>query len=146
MATKTVHSHNYQHFENVQLSSQAFYDELITDIDVYQFPNMTYSKALLKAGDYAWSGKREYLELTYKDLRFYICAAPFGKNFFVSWWLKESSTAFDRFFNRLFGGKEKTFYQIDTEAMFLSSMNAIINRKIEQIKVAHGFRKPESVS
>ena len=144
MATKITHSHNYQHFEDVQLSTQTFYDELIANIDEYQFPNLTYVKRPLSEGSYLWSSKRDYLELNYYSLRFYVCAAPFGRNFFISWWLQETETAFERFFTKLFGGKEKTFYQMDTEAMFLSSINAVIVKKIEQVKATHGFHESQT--
>lgn len=33
------------------------------------------------------SAKREYLGVSYGRLRFDICGAPFGKDFFFSWWL-----------------------------------------------------------
>jgi hypothetical protein len=33
------------------------------------------------------SAKREYLRATYGRYSFDICAAPFGKDFFFSWWL-----------------------------------------------------------
>lgn len=40
------------------------------------------------------SAKREYLGVSYGRLRFDICGAPFGKDFFFSWWLVKRTPGF----------------------------------------------------
>ncbi len=40
------------------------------------------------------SAKRVYLGVSYGRLRFDICAAPFGKDFFFSWWLVKRTPGF----------------------------------------------------
>ncbi len=36
------------------------------------------------------SSSRQYFRIKNKDLVFDVCAAPYGKGFFISWWLYET--------------------------------------------------------
>jgi hypothetical protein len=40
------------------------------------------------------TAKREYLRIGFGRLRFDVCAAPFGKDFFFSWWLAKRTPNF----------------------------------------------------
>jgi hypothetical protein len=149
MATvTTIHAHQSQHFEELQLSAREFYTLLKTMIAEYQYPDIKCEPVTLSESG-IFSSKREYLRISKQRYHYYVCASPFGKSFFISWWLKEDAhTAAN--VTRKFGWlgrrvatrmESKTFYEIDTEAMFTQSINAIIKMAVEKVKTDKGFRK-----
>ena len=92
-----------------------------------------------------FSSRREYLRISREEYIFDICAAPFGTDFFVSWWLGESVRdiiAKIPVINTILGknSKHKTYFQMDTEAMFRSSVQHGVLEAIDQITTAKGIR------
>jgi hypothetical protein len=146
MATKILHAHNYRHFEYLQLSAKEFYLALATLIEDYQYPDVSCKTTTIKEKGF-FSSKREYLHIAWQQYHYYVCACPFGRSFFISWYLQEESgiDLFDGFLNKLFGGskRDKTFYERDTELMFTQSIMAIIEMVIQKVKAEHGHRIPE---
>src|SRR5580658_7581549 len=80
-----VISHWNQLFENFQTSSLAFYQSVETAIKERAVPETQGTRVEHREGGLA-SASREYLRLHRGKYAFDICAAPFGKGFFVSWW------------------------------------------------------------
>jgi hypothetical protein len=123
-------------FEGMKFSTQEFYalteslvkDKAIPDVKLSRINHST--KGILSA-------KREYLRVVYHEYFFDICAAPFAKDFFVSWRQGD--------LRQVFGSKrrEKTFYEQDTELMFKESIKLCVNRAIEQVTEAQGIRVTE---
>lgn len=146
MAHATIQSHSYELFEDLQMSSDEFYKMLHEMIREYQFPNVEVERETLKEAGFL-SSKREYLRISKKERNFYVCAAPFGKSFFISWWLKEQEDGLTNMVDKvpliggLFSGKNrpKTFYELDSEVMFVSAINAIIQRAVDAVKAKHGY-------
>src|ERR1044072_232565 len=87
-----VLSHWQHYFRNFNMSSDAFYSKVEQGLTAQQIPNTKILRAKHKEGG-MFSASREYLRVQHADLVFDICAAPFGKNFFVSWWLYETEGA-----------------------------------------------------
>lgn len=144
MKKGTIHSTTYQHFENLQLSAQDFYVQVQSAITVYQFPEVTCVVSALS--DNGWfASRREYLQVKYHSFTYNICAAPFGKNFFFSWRLQEYVSWWTRFSRWAEGRREKSFYELDTEAMFSDSITSIVTALIEKIAQDHGFRESETI-
>jgi len=142
MKTSTLHSVTYQHFENLQLSAQDFYETLKTTIGQYQFPDVRCEIRTLS--DNGWfESKRLYLQVKFHSFTYNICAAPFGKNFFISWRLEEADSFWIRFSRALEGKKFKSFYELDTEMMFKDSITAIVIAQVEVVMSEHGFRQSE---
>ena len=143
----TLHDHSYQHFEDLQLSSNEFYAMLEKMIGEYQYPDLTLSRRNIKEGGML-SAKREYLCITRDYQNFYVCAAPYGRSFFISWWLQEDAHTATNIAEKvpLFGKtiaqrmESKTYYQLDTELMFVHSINSIVKRAVEKVKADHGHR------
>lgn len=87
-----------------------------------------------------FSDSREYLRVYRYDLYMDICAAPYGKTFFISWWLFEADSIF-RFLLKLlpFGNRiiqflrRKTFYKADTEKVFLSTVHQCVLLTIDEL-------------
>ena len=138
------------HFPDLQYSSKEFYDKLTALIKEYEFPDVT-----VKVVNYAegglFSSRREYLSICRNGHQYDVCAAPFGKSFFISWWLTESKSALPGVLAKIpvFGNamarqaETKTFFQIDTQAIFKSSMDATLKLAIEQVCENKGLRIPE---
>jgi hypothetical protein len=83
-----VLSHWYKLIENLQASSLDFYKRMEEAVQEKLIPELGASRIEWHEGG-VLSAKREYLRLTRERLVFDICAAPFGKGFFVSWRLGE---------------------------------------------------------
>lgn len=147
MATvDTLHSHQYQHFEDLQLSAKEFYAMVETMVKAYEYPDIKCNRVNMKEGN-IFSSNREYLLIGRGRLVFYVCAAPFGKSFFISWYhLEEANTAANITAKIPVVGKSiakgmetKTYFQLDSELMFTNSINMIIKMAIEKVKATHGL-------
>jgi hypothetical protein len=89
MATRPiVFSHWFHLLDGVQESPQNFYSSLEASIQKRELPDVSISRVRYREGG-LFSAKREYLRVRRKSFIFDICGAPFGKSFFVSWWLGE---------------------------------------------------------
>lgn len=87
-------------------------------------PSVTIKRVNEKEGGFL-SASREFLRIKRNNLVFDVCASPFGKSFFISWWLYETmgttrtmfkSTKIGNFLDTM--ASKKTIYQADTELMF----------------------------
>ena len=72
--------------EGLSTSVQDTYSELEEALAAREVPELEISRV-----EYAEAGigsaKREYLRIQRKEFVFDVCAAPFGKSFFFSWWM-----------------------------------------------------------
>ncbi|HTD39875.1 MAG TPA: hypothetical protein VK671_04585 [Mucilaginibacter sp.] len=144
----TIHAHNSQHFEDLQMSSKEFYELLKKMIEDYKYPDVSCTPVTLNESG-IFSSRREYLRISRQRYHYYVCASPFGKSFFISWWLQENAhtaanvTRKMGWFGRAVAQRmeSKTYYELDTEQMFTSSINSIIKMTIEKVKADRGYRK-----
>lgn len=127
-----VISHWSHFFQSFALSSDSFYSELEKSIENHEMPNSSISRTTHKEAGLL-SASREYLRIKHGDIVFDVCAAPFGKDFFISWWLYESQggmrkllrgTKMGDFLKRR--AAMRTFYQVDEEDMFRSCVHECI--------------------
>ncbi len=96
-----------------------------------------------------FSSRREYLRISKERYNYYVCASPFGLSFFVSWWVQEDANTAAKVAQKLGSvGKavanrleSKTYYEIDTQMMFTSSINSLIKRAVEKVAADKGYRK-----
>lgn len=92
--------------------------------------------------------KRDYLRITRDRLVFDICAAPFAKGFFVSWWQiklpsqREVLISLIPFLGRtiLRDERGKTYFEIDTETMYKDSIHQSVLQAIDAITTEKGLR------
>lgn len=145
MAAKAL-NHTYRHFADLQLSSDEFYDRLRERIAYYQYPDVKfYRKAMATGG--LFSVKREYLCVWHNQYHFYVCAAPYGRSFFISWWFQYERNAILEWLYRspvisyLFEEKETTMFRKDTQLMFQNSINEIITEVSGGVQPQHGIRR-----
>jgi len=143
----TIHAHNSQYFEDLQLSAREFYEMLKQMVRDHQYPDVTCTPVTLKESGLFSSG-REYLRISRGRYNYYVCASPFGRSFFISWWHQEDAHKAANV-ARKFGllgrsvaqrMESKTFYELDTELMFTASINAIIKMAVEKVKADKGHR------
>lgn len=78
-------SHWPKLIENLQFSSQEFYERVEKALHDRQVPDIEVQRVDWKEGGLL-SPRREYLRVTRERLVFDICGAPFGTGFFVSLW------------------------------------------------------------
>ena len=129
------------------MSSREFYLLLKKMIEDYKFPDVTCTPVTLKEGG-IFSSKREYMRISRQRYHYFVCASPFGRSFFISWWLQEDANTAANVaakvgvIGRAIAQRmeSKTYYELDTEQMFTSSINAIIKMAIEKIKADKGYR------
>lgn len=84
-----VISHWHKLVENFEASPMEFYGELEAAIRRREIPNIGFGKIEHEEGGIL-APRRVYLRVVRKKLTFDVCAAPFGKGFFFSWWLTET--------------------------------------------------------
>ncbi len=134
----------HHHFDGLKFSSQEFYLRAEIAIKDKEIPGVSFSRVTYSQGG-IFSAKREYLRVSRNEYVFDICAAPFGTDFFVSWWLGEKDDDFISkipVLNTILGKnpKMKSYYQLDTEAMFRGSVHTGVLEAIDQLTDAKGIR------
>lgn len=142
-------SNSSYHIPFFNASSEDFYTLVEQIIRSHDIPNAFKERVKHKEAGF-FSSNREYLRIRYGDLNFDICAAPFGKDFYVSWWLFESEDIFRKFLKGTIVGNylidrasKVTFYQADNEAVFKRFMHNAVLEAIDKITETNGFRLPD---
>ena len=81
-----VISHWHVLIDNFNTSAQEFYKSVEAAIRERELPDITFSRHDFIEGGLL-STKRWYLRVERKFVAFDICAAPYGRGYFCSWWL-----------------------------------------------------------
>ena len=127
---------NWSHLiEFFNYSSKDFYTQVEEAVKKREIPEIKFQRVDFKEGGML-SAKREYLRVRRHALVFDICAAPFGKGFFVSWWLGEPMGCFEKLaLFPVFGflAKPATYYALDNAAMFRTSIHGAVTDVIDEI-------------
>jgi len=134
-----VISHWSHFFKTFALSSDSFYTELEKILASHEMPNSAINRTTHKEGGLL-SASREYLRIKHGDIVFDVCAAPFGKDFFISWWLYESQGGMRTLLKNTKVGDflsnraaNRTFYQVDEEDMFRSCVHECILETVTKV-------------
>lgn len=147
---EAVISHWNHLYEGMQFSSQDFYGRVEAAIKAREIPDARFSRIELSEGG-LFSSRRSYLRIHRKEHYFDICGAPFGRAFFVSWWLCNPPSGCLMFLltipvvnvlTMLFMAisKPSTYYQIDTALMFQDSVHNAVLEVLDDITTAQGIR------
>jgi len=148
MASPIILSHWHHPFEDLQYSSQEFYNSVAKRIKDQQFPAVTLqNKEFLESS--VFSAKRTYLRIMRYDLCFDICAAPFGTSFFVSWRLTElegceiAAVKWIPFIGKAWARllMTKTYFQRDNEIMFRESIHSLLLKSLDELTATNGIRQ-----
>jgi hypothetical protein len=133
-------AHWYQRFDTFSMSTQEFYERLTTSIARRQMPSVKLFRKNLPEGGFL-SSHRDYLLARRGKFTFALCAAPFGIDFFVSWWLLEEPGCLLFLLpvlSRLDRGT--TFYEEDTAETFRDSVHQAVLETIDGL-----FATPEEI-
>lgn len=143
-------SHWQHYFQNFNMSSNEFYSKIETNLKAQQMPNTNIERAKHKEGG-IFSASREYLRVKHADLVFDICAAPFGKNFFVSWWLYETEGTLRSLLKSTKAGDflqeratRRTFFEMDQENMFRECVHHSLLDVLDSLAQEKGFKLTET--
>jgi len=134
-------------FDKFQFSVQDFYNEVERGIKERELPGV-YIFRTEHPEQSVLLAQREYLRVRYEHLIFEICASPYGKGSFVSWWLYRSVSYFEAkaaqsnstsaaIYESL---ATKTMYQMDKATMFKESVHLAVTKAIEVMSTAKGYR------
>ncbi len=144
-----VLSHWSHYFPYSTLSSNELYSKIEELVKSHEMPSTKTERVTHKEGG-IFSASREYFRVKHKDLVFDICAAPFGKDFFVSWWLFESEGAMKALLKFTKVGdylneraSKRTFFQADEDAIFRSCVHDCVLEAIEKLNEGKGTRLSE---
>lgn len=85
---KSVLSHWHHLEEEFQTSAIAFYEAVEAAVKAREAPDLEFSRVLWKEGG-VLSASREYLRVKRGRVAFDVCAAPYGRGYFFSWWMAE---------------------------------------------------------
>jgi predicted house-cleaning noncanonical NTP pyrophosphatase (MazG superfamily) len=129
-------------------SSKEFYDTLTAKLNEQEVKNLKV-KVIEKNTGGILSGKRLYAEVSFDDYIYDVCGAPFGKSFFVSYWMhfelrkREKIVLGVPFFGRwlLKAFFPMTYYRVDTSNMFHSLMHEVIIELVDEICKDHELEK-----
>lgn len=144
---KSHHSKWNTLIDNFSFSTQEFYKLLKEELQNQGIKRIEIEQISLKEGN-AFSSRRSYLRATWKEYQYDICAAPFGKGFFISWWLLYKNSIGQLIISKIpfVGGwlarkiYPVTYYKIDTASMFMAYAQASILKVIDDITENKGVR------
>ena len=81
-----VISHWHHSIEDFTTSAMEFYKSVEESLKAKEAPSVRMERIDWSEGGIL-SAKREYLRISHGRFSFDLCAAPFGKDYFFSWWL-----------------------------------------------------------
>lgn len=92
------------------------------------------------------SKKRYYLRIMWREKVLDVCAAPFGEDYFFSWWLYEKDLFWKQIISNMPYIGERlanfldpiTYYRVDTALMLQNTVHRIITEQIEAITKESG--------
>ena len=144
--SKSQNTGNWAHlFDDMQQDPEEFYklvEEVLAERQVLEIKT---GRKTFKEGSIL-SHTRLYLEVSYGDYVFHICAAPWGSSFFFSWWLRkkggdlllEKLPVVGSFFAQ--ANQYDSYYKLDTDAMFRTSVQQAVQTAIDRLTEAKGMR------
>lgn len=129
----------WQHFFfEYQFSSEEFYQKVEEKLKELNLPKTRFDTETFFER-HLLSAKRNYLTVTRNEFVFFISSAHFGSGSFVSWWFTEEREGILNklpFISKWLLGrnrKRKTFYQMDSEAMFKTAIHGVVLEVVEEM-------------
>lgn len=126
---KDLSSNWHHYFDNLTISPNEFYSLVETAVKARKIPDVKIERVKLSQAG-IFSADREYLRVTRKGQSFDVCAAPFARGFFVSWWLGQEDALLGNVFN---SRKLRTYFQVDTEAMYKEAVIGAVMEAVDNL-------------
>lgn len=137
MADDVVLAHWYNRFDEFTFSTQEFYERLSEELARRQIPDARLSRVAYPEGGML-SAHRDYYRVVRGEHSFVLCAAPFGIDFFVSWWFLENPGCLAGCATAVlpwlaFFARKTTFYEEDTSVIFRDAVHLAVLTTIDGI-------------
>ncbi len=130
-------------FSKVDYSPDEIYKLVVASFEEKGLEGVTFSR-VTRAQEGILGVRREYLKIRADQYIVYICAAPFAKDFFVSWRMFEQKAWIHKFLHKYPSlaplAEYKTFYEQDTELMVKDYIHKSIMSVLEDLSASKGFR------
>jgi hypothetical protein len=146
-------AHWYSRFDTFSYSTAEFYDAFYQAIVKREMPDVSLRRPYYPESN-VLSARREYFEVARGKHVLVLCAAPFGIDYFVSWWLLEKPGCLGGCLTALLPilavfARRTTFYEEDTAIIFRDAVHQAVMETIDGIfkskeMVFEGERKPVS--
>lgn len=145
---KIVHSNWNVLVDDFKYSTVDFYKLFKEEMKTTKVNGISYQDVNLSEGVKGVSRKRKYLRLEWGKYRFDVCAAPFGRGMFFSWWViyKLPFLYILFYIIPLIGpGIAKslfpfTYYKYDSAMMFMKYAHAVTLSVVDSITTESGVR------
>jgi hypothetical protein len=147
MATEEIVSHWHHSADSFNTSTVEFYSTLEEQLKAAEAP-VTFERTEVSEGGF-FSAKRAYLRVEYQGLSFIVCAAPFGRNYFFSWWMVQrvpGAGCLGVFAWPVLGPilqrltRPLTYYAVDTRLIFEESVHAAVLTIVDALLTAKGAK------
>jgi hypothetical protein len=143
----SVISHWSVMLPKVELSSDDFYKAIEEKVDAESLKEIKVERVTLSEGG-IFSNKRIYLQVKRADHVFHICAAPYGHNYFLSYWLGQIDSGIWALLSRIPGVgffadkflKPVTYFKLDTASIFQSLIHGAIMETLDEWSESRGTR------
>ncbi len=147
MAEDVPLAHWYTRFDEFSFSSEEFYERLSAELTRRNMPHTELTRSSYSEGGFL-SANRVYLRVERGKLTFVLCAAPFGIDFFVSWWLLETPGCLAGCLTAVMPwlalfARKTTFYEEDTAIIFRDVVHQGVLNTIDGIFKSEGKNVPE---
>jgi hypothetical protein len=137
MADDVVLAHWYNRFDEFAFSTQEFYERLSAELARRNLPDAVLSRVAYPEGGLL-SAHRDYYRVVRGKHTFILCAAPFGIDFFVSWWLLETPGCLTGCVTAVLPwlalfARKTTFWEEDSAIIFRDAVHQAVLTTIEGI-------------
>ena len=144
---ESIHSNWNNLIDDFDFPTVKFYNLLTEELKSQGIDKIKIETVSLSEGG-MFSSNRKYLRLSWKEYQYNMCAAPFGKGFFISWWLIMRQAPAEMVIEKIpiIGGwlvrkmYPITYYKIDTASMFMTYAHQAVMNVIDQITKDKGTR------
>jgi hypothetical protein len=140
-----VISNWHEYLEYHPFSPKEFYASVTEELRSKDIPQLVITTIYYPQGG-LFSMSREYLRIRCGEYVFDVCAAPFGKGFFVSYWMGVMPDPIRDVFKNMpwvgkfFRQREKTFFELDNETLFKELASTAVRKVFKQLHEQKGIR------
>ncbi len=128
-------------------SSDDFYNTIQNRIADEGLREIKIERVTLSEGG-IFSNRREYLQIRRSERVFHICAAPYGQNFFISWWLGTVESGLWELIGKIPGVgwfvsrflRPMTYFKMDTAGIFQTFVHGAITETLEEWVATKGIK------
>lgn len=144
---RQLNNHWSRYVVGLRFSTMEFYEKLDKALLSHELENLYTEEISLSEGG-VLSTKRLYLRVSWNDLQYDVCFAPFGNSdSFISWWLWRTPSGLELIFgsipiigvilNRIFF--PETYYRVDTSNMFMTFAQSKVLKILDDIMKAQNI-------